>query len=161
MADDNLNDALAGVNIECEESEDEDGDPAELVNEASTDCIKNIIDELSLLSIGDMKEVHDALTLMLKDRQKNKKKEKTKATDKHYKNWYAERAKWYRIPKPEVFSKKVGEMEGVPTYYQWHAWNNSKCYAYKADRWAVDEGGTPVRNARSGREELVGTEAGV
>ena len=134
MADDNLNEAVAGVNLEAEESEEEVEDPPALMREPSTPAIGRIIDELSLLSLGDLEEVRGAIAVILKN----------KSPPKAYINWCAERDKFLGIEKPKPFAKTVGELGDVPTYQQWNQWNNPEFKTYKADRWSLVDG-VPVR----------------
>ena len=134
MADDNLNEAVAGVTLE--ESEDEEvDDPPALMREPSTPGIGKIIDELTRLSLGDLEEVRDAIAVIIKN----------KSPPKAYINWCAERDKFLGIEKPKPFAKRVGELgDDVPTYQQWHQWNNPEFKTYKGDRWSLVDG-VPTR----------------
>jgi hypothetical protein len=134
MADDNLNEAVAGVNLDVEESEEEVEDPPVLMREPSTPVIGHIIDELSLLSLGDLEEVRDAIAVILKN----------KSPPKAYIKWCEERDKFLGIEKPKPFAKTVGELGDVPTYQQWNQWNNPSFGTYKGDRWSLVDG-VPTR----------------
>jgi len=137
MADENLNEAVAGVNLDAEESEEEVEDPPVLMREPSTPVIGRIIDELSLLSLEDLKEVRDSIVVILKN----------KGPPKAYITWCAERDKFMGIEKPKPFAKTVGELGDVPTYQQWNQWNNSAFKTYKGDRWSLVNG-VPVRKGK-------------
>ena len=133
MADENLNDAVAGVTLE--ESEEEVDDPPVLMREPSTPAISRIIEDITRLSLEEVKEVRDAIDVILKD----------KSPPKAYVNWCADRDKWLGMEKPKPFAKKVGELgDNVPTYQQWNQWNNPEFKTYKGDRWSLVDG-VPVR----------------
>jgi len=142
MADENLNDAVAGVSIESDdeaEKSDEEvvEDPPELMREPSTPAISLIIEELTLLSVKDLGEVRDSIAVLLKN--------KNKTQPKAYIKWCADRDKWLGMVKPKPFAIKVGELgDDVPTYQQWHQWNNPEFKTYKGDRWSLVDG-VPVR----------------
>ena len=133
MADENLNEAVAGVTLE--ESEEEVDDPPVLMREPSTPAISRIIEDITRLSLEEVKEVRDAIAIILKD----------KSPPKAYVNWCADRDKWLGMEKPKPFAKHVGELgDDVPTYQQWHQWNNPDFKTYKGDRWSLVNG-VPVR----------------
>ena len=145
MADNDVNEAgaeLSRVSIEDEEVEDdqEDGEeenPPELVREPSTSAVAKIVNELALLSLDELREVQDAVNIVIQN--------KTKPLPKHYVNWCAARDKWMGMPKPKDFARTVNQLgPDVPTYTQWRQWNDPEFDMYIGDKWSVVDG-KPVK----------------
>lgn len=136
---------LAALNLGDEVEVDEEGDDMEgvvyeSVSKGTTHGVDKIVDDISLLSLGEMEEVKDALAVLIR----NKKKPLPKA----YVNWCQERDKWLDMPKPEIFADKVGDLgENVPTRRQWNSWNNPGFVTYIGDRWSLVHG-VPVRKGK-------------
>lgn len=144
MADENLNAGFASASIESDdeaEKSDEEvvEDPPELMRESSTPTIARIVEEISCLSLTNIEEVRDALTVLIKNMKKS--------PPKAYINWCEARDKFVGVEKPKVWPKKVGEHGDVPTYHQWHEWNEPAHATYKGDKWSLVNG-APVRKGK-------------
>ena len=147
MADNGVNEVEAGVSrvtletdeVEEDHEEEEEEDAPELVREPSTPTVAKILDDLSRLSLDELQEVKVAIDVMLKNETK---------TPKHYVNWCAARDKWLGMPKPDKFAKTKGDLgDDVPTYEQWHQWNDPLYSRYIGDNWSLVDG-KPVRKKK-------------
>ena len=118
-----------GDEIEEEGTEDEEEEEApELVREPSTPAVERILRDIAQLSPAEMKEVEKNIKVIIREHTKNK----------HYINWCFARDKWKGCEPPQKFAKTNGELgPDVPTYLQWHAWNDPAFDRYVGDRWSL------------------------